>query len=476
MAYKAVIGLEFHCEMKSHTKVFSNAINGFSKLSNQLVSPLDMGFPGTLPMVNKECVKKAIEMAMILNCKIPEYMEFDRKNYFYPDLPKGYQITQFFNPVGRDGKVTIKVNGEEKEVLIHDIHLEEDSASLDHYYDTSNIDYNRSGVPLLELVTEPCLHSADEALAFLEHIKSIYQYTDISDCDTKKGQIRADVNVSIMPEDSNELGTKVEVKNVNSFDAIRQTIEYEIKRQSELKDAGKYDEVIQETRRWDDESKTTIHMRSKADAIDYKYFTEPNIPRYRITKELLDEIKSRIPQLAYERCEKYINEYKLSEYDANVLVKSKKISDYFEECLSLGADAKSACNWITTRVLGELNKSEDNTIDDLFIRPNMIVELIKLIEDKKITNNQGKEVFTHMLEDHLTPKEIVKKYEMEVIEDEGLIDSLVNEVIEENQKAIEDYHNGRTNMLDYMVGQVMKKSKGKANPVEAKTKLLEKIG
>ena len=217
-------------------------------------------------------------------------------------------------------------------------------------------------------------------------------------------------------------------------------------------------------------------MRSKADAIDYKYFTEPNIPRYRITKELLDEIKSRIPQLAYERCEKYINEYKLSEYDANVLVKSKKISDYFEECLSLGADAKSACNWITTRVLGELNKSEDNTIDDLFIRPNMIVELIKLIEDKKITNNQGKEVFTHMLEDHLTPKEIVKKYEMEVIEDEGLIDSLVNEVIEENQKAIEDYHNGRTNMLDYMVGQVMKKSKGKANPVEAKTKLLEKIG
>ena len=476
MAYKAVIGLEFHCEMKSHTKVFSNAINGFSKLSNQLVSPLDMGFPGTLPMVNKECVKKAIEMAMILNCKIPEYMEFDRKNYFYPDLPKGYQITQFFNPVGRDGKVTIKVNGEEKEVLIHDIHLEEDSASLDHYYDTSNIDYNRSGVPLLELVTEPCLHSADEALAFLEHIKSIYQYTDVSDCDTKKGQIRADVNVSIMPEDSNELGTKVEVKNVNSFDAIRQTIEYEIKRQSELKDAGKYDEVIQETRRWDDESKTTIHMRSKADAIDYKYFTEPNIPRYRITKELLDEIKSRIPQLAYERCEKYINEYKLSEYDANVLVKSKKISDYFEECLSLGADAKSACNWITTRVLGELNKSEDNTIDDLFIRPNMIVELIKLIEDKKITNNQGKEVFTHMLEDHLTPKEIVKKYEMEVIEDEGLIDSLVNEVIEENQKAIEDYHNGRTNMLDYMVGQVMKKSKGKANPVEAKTKLLEKIG
>ena len=264
MAYIAVIGLEFHCEMKSHTKVFSNALNGYSKLSNQYVRPLDMAFPGTLPVVNKTCVRKAIEMAMILNCKIPEYMEFDRKHYFYPDLPKGYQITQFFNPVGVNGSIEIEVNGEKKEIKIHDIHLEEDAASLDHYYDTSNIDYNRAGVPLLELVTEPCMHSSDEALAFLEHVKSIYQYTDISDCDTKKGQIRADVNVSIMGENDKEFGTKVEVKNVNSFDAIRQTIEYEIKRQSDLKDAGRYDEVIQETRRWDEESCTTIHMRNKA--------------------------------------------------------------------------------------------------------------------------------------------------------------------------------------------------------------------
>ena len=209
MAYKAVIGLEFHCEMKSHTKVFSDAINGYSKKSNENVRPLDVGFPGTLPMVNKECVRKAIEAAMILNCKIPEYMEFDRKNYFYPDLPKGFQITQYFNPVGTNGKIVIDVNGKEKEVLIHDIHLEEDAASLDHYYDTSTIDYNRAGVPLLELVTEPCLHSADEAIEFLEHIKRIYEYTDISECDTKKGQIRADVNVSIMDEDSKELGTKV---------------------------------------------------------------------------------------------------------------------------------------------------------------------------------------------------------------------------------------------------------------------------
>ena len=475
MAYKAVIGLEFHCEMKSNTKVFSNARNSFSKVANENVVPLDMAFPGTLPVVNKTCVKKALMMSMILNCKQPEYMEFDRKNYYYPDLPKGYQLTQFFNPVGVDGKIEIDVNGTKKEVLIHDIHLEEDAASLDHYYNTSTIDYNRAGVPLLELVTEPCLHSSDEALAFLEHIKSIYEYTDISECDTKKGQIRADVNVSIMNEEDSEFGTKVEVKNVNSFDAIRKTIEYEIKRQSELKDSGRYDEVVQETRRWDDETGTTIHMRSKADAIDYKYFTEPNIPKFRITKELLDDIRSKIPVLAHERKEKYINEYNLSEYDAGVLTKDKKISDYFEECVSLKCDPKSACNWITTRILGELNKSEENNIDDLFIRPNMIVELVTLVNDKKISSDQAKKVFTKMLEEKLTPKEIVKKYDMEVIEDKDFIENLVNEVISENEKAIEDYHNGRTNMLDYLVGQVMKKSKGKANPVEAKSKMLERI-
>ena len=472
---KPVIGLEFHCEMKSHTKVFSRAVNGFSKYPNELVSPLDMGFPGTLPVLNKECVRKAIKMAMILNCKIPEYMEFDRKNYFYPDLPKGYQLTQFFNPVGTNGKIEIEVNGNKKEVLIHDIHLEEDSASLDHFYDTSNIDYNRSGVPLLELVTEPCLNSADEAIEFLEHIKRIYEYTDISDCDTKRGQIRADVNVSIMKDNDTKLGTKVEVKNVNSFDNIRKTIEYEIKRQTELMESGKYDEVVQETRRWDDESSTTKHMRSKADAIDYKYFTEPNIPRYKITKELLDEIKLSIPMLAHERKEKYVKEYGLSNYDASVLVKDKKVSDYFEECVSLGSDPKSACNWITTKLLEEVNKSETLTINDIFIKPNMLSELIKLIEDKKITNNQGKEVFSKMLEEKLSASEIVKKYNMEVIEDDNLIESLVMEVINENEKAINDYKNGRTNMLDYMVGQVMKKSKGKANPVEAKSKLLEKI-
>ena len=414
-------------------------------------------------------------MSMILNCKQPDFMEFDRKNYFYPDLPKGYQLTQFFHPVGVDGQIDIDVDGKTKTVYVHDIHLEEDAASLDHYYDTSCIDYNRAGVPLLELVTEPCLNSADEAVAFLEHVRSIYQYTDISEADSKKGQIRCDVNVSIMDENDTELGTKVEVKNVNSFASVRDTINYEIKRQSDLKRQGRYDEVIQETRRFDEESGTTIHMRSKADAVDYKYFTEPNIPRYKITEEWKEEIKRSIPMLAGERKQKYIEEYNLSEYDAGVLVKDKKVSDYFEECINLGTDAKSACNWITTRLLGELNKSEEISIDDIYIRPAMINELVSLIEQKKISTDQAKKVFTLMLEEKMMPSEIAKKHGMEVLDD-SLIDGIVDEVISENAQAIEDYHNGRTNMLDYLVGQVMKKSKGKANPMEAKKKMQEKIG
>ena len=344
--YKAVIGLEMHCEMNCNTKVFSSAKNDFSEIPNINVRPVDMGFPGTLPTVNKEAIKKAIMAALILNCKIPEYMYFDRKNYYYPDLPKGYQITQMHNPVGVNGKIKIDFNGTTKEIFIHDIHLEEDSASMDHFTDVSLINYNRAGVPLLELVTEPCIESPEEAVAFLEEMRRIYQYADISEADTKKGQIRCDVNVSIMDVDSKELGTKVEVKNVNSFSNVYETIKYEIERQSKLKDEGRYDEVVQETRRWDEESGTTKRMRTKADAIDYKYFVEPNIPKYKIDQSWIEEIEKCIPILPNERKIKYINEYGLSEYDANIIIKTKEYADYFEECVSLGMDKKIAATVI----------------------------------------------------------------------------------------------------------------------------------
>ena len=307
--YKALIGLEMHCEIsKTKSKVFSSAENSYKDIPNSNVRPLDMGFPGTLPVVNKEAVKMALKTSMILGCKQPEYMYFERKNYYYPDMPKNYQITQETKPipVGIHGKLEYECKGEKKVALINNLHLEEDAASQDHYSSYSTIDYNRACVPLLELVTEPCFHSADEAVAFLETMRSIYQYADISEADSKKGQIRCDVNVSIMDADKDidnpdNWGTKVEVKNVNSFGGVRDAINYEIDRQTELKESGEYDKMEQQTRRWDEDSLSTVYMRSKVDAIDYRYFVEPNIPKYKLSKEWLEEIRKSIPRLASER-------------------------------------------------------------------------------------------------------------------------------------------------------------------------------
>lgn len=464
--YKAVIGLEMHCELKSTSKVFSNAENSYNELANSNVSAVDMAFPGTLPVVNKECIRKSLLMSIVLNCKQPEYMYFDRKNYYYPDLPKGYQITQMHDPVGTDGFITIDCGDYTKEVLIHDIHLEEDSASLDHYSDASLIDYNRAGVPLLELVTEPCLNSADEAVAFLETMRRIYQYCDVSDADTKKGQIRCDVNVSIMDPDSKELGTKVEIKNVNSFGNVYDAINYEIKRQSELKEAGRYDEVEQETRRFDEETGTTIRMRSKVDAIDYKYFVEPNIPKYRIDSSWIEEIKKSIPALPRERKLKYINEYGLSEYDANIIIKEKAYADYFEECLDLGMDKKTAANWLTVQIIAYLNK-EEIELKDFYLKPAYLNQIINSLNKGIISSKQAKEIFNKAIEEEKEPKNYISSDNAQISNKEDL-EKIIDEILNRSSKQIEEYKNGKTNLFDYFVGQVMKETKGKANPVLTK--------
>lgn len=469
----AVIGLEMHCELKSNSKVFSSARNSYSETPNVNIAPVDMAFPGTLPVVNKKCVADALKMSMTLNCKQPEYMYFDRKNYYYPDLPKGYQITQMNAPVGVDGKIEIEVNDKLIPVYIHDIHLEEDAASLDHFFDTSNIDYNRAGVPLLELVTEPCFHSADEAVAFLEHMRRVYQYCDVSEADTKKGQIRCDVNVSIMDEDATELGTKVEIKNVNSFGGVHDAIVYEIKRQTKLKEEGRYSEVEQETRRWDEESGTTIHMRSKVDAIDYKYFVEPNIPKYKISKEWLEELRKEIPRLALERKQDYIKNYGLSSYDAEVLVKDKEISDYFEECLNLKIDAKSATNWITTQILGYINKY-DLSINDLYLTPARLKDLIDETDKGTISSKQAKDIFFKVIEEKKDIKDFISKDNAQ-ISDKDELTKIIDEILANNPSQIEEYKNGKTNIFDYFVGQVMKNTRGKANPVLTKEILTEKL-
>lgn len=475
--YYVTIGLEMHCEVsETASKVFSSAKNEYSDVPNSNIRPLDMGFPGTLPVVNKEAVRMSLMMSQILNCRQPEYMYFERKNYYYPDMPKNYQITQ--NPpedcAGMDGYIDIeREDGSTFRVGINNIHLEEDAASMDHLYDTSVINYNRAGVPLLELVTEPCLHSAEDAVSFLEYIRAIYQYCGISEADSKKGQIRCDVNVSIS-DDENTLGTKVEMKNVNSFGGVYGAIQYEIKRQSELKDADRYDEVEQETRRWDEESGTTIRMRSKVDAEDYKYFVEPNIPKIKISEEWLEEIRKSIPELPYERKEKYMSEYGLSAYDAGILIKDINTASYFEKCISLGSDAKASANWITGNILGYTYKHEIE-IQDLFLTPERLNVIITAIKDGKISSKQAKELFFMVLEREDEPDNIMKSEGMQQISDDGAITAVITEVLDENPEQIEQYKNGKTNMFDYFVGQVMKKTRGQANPVKVKETLTEEL-
>lgn len=468
--YKVLIGLEMHCEISNtNSKVFSSARNDYSDIPNSNIRPLDMGFPGTLPVVNKKAVEMALKASMILNCKQPEYLYFERKNYYYPDMPKNYQITQETKPapVGIYGSLTYDYKDTTKTVRINNIHLEEDAASQDHYGNFSTIDYNRAGVPLLELVTEPDMHSADEAVAFLETMRSIYQYAGISEADSRKGQVRCDVNVSIMESDKDETnpnnwGTKVEIKNVNSFGGVRDAINYEIERQVELKETGKYDEMPQQTRRWDEETFTTIYMRSKVDAIDYRYFVEPNIPKFKISNSWLESIKASIPELASERKEKYMKDYNLSEYDSKVIVKDKDISDYYEETISLGADPKGAANWITSVILGHLNKTETN-IKDLYLTPKMLFELMDMVSTGKISSKQSKEVMFKVLETNKDPKEIVKELGVSQISDDKTIRDIVVRVLDAHPDLIEDHRKGK-NTFDFFVGQVMKETRGKANP------------
>ncbi len=476
------IGLEMHCEMsKTNSKVFSSAKNEYCEIPNSNIRPLDMGFPGTLPVVNKEAVRLSLMASIILHCRQPEYMYFERKNYYYPDMPKNYQITQ--NPpedcVGMEGFLDVeREDGSQFRVGIDNIHLEEDAASLDHYYDTSCIDYNRAGVPLLELVTNPDIHSANDAVTFLEQMRSIYQYANISEADSKKGQIRCDVNVSIMDanldeENPENWGTKVEIKNINSFGGVRDAINYEIKRQSELKSLGRYNEVEQETRRWDEESGTTIRMRSKVDAIDYKYFVDPNIPKFKIESSWLEEIKKSIPLLPLERKAKYIQEYGLSAYDAKVIVKEREYAEYFETCLEIGMDAKTSANWLTTQILGEINRI-NISIKDFYLTPKLLKQIIDAIKNGTISSKQAKEIFYQALEEQKEPSSYINS-DMAQISDKTELENMITKILEENPQQVTEYKNGKDNLFDYFVGQVMKNTHGKANPVITKEILKDKL-
>ena len=469
--YKTVIGLEVHCELKSNSKNFSSARNCYSTIPNSDVSVVDLGMPGILPVVNKEAVKNSIKMALAMHCDLPKYLTFERKNYFYPDLPKGYQITQFKNPIGINGYVMIHVNGEDKKVLIHDTHLEEDTASLDHYNDYSLLDYNRCGVPLLETVTEPCLNSADEAVAFLEGLRSIFLYTDTSYARSDRGQIRCDVNVSLMEEGSTVLGTKVEMKNINSFSGVKEAIISEVARQTEILNNG--GKILQETRRYDENTRMTYMMRSKEDAIDYRYFSDPNLPPIRLDSEWISEIKKEIPKLHYERFSTYVSEYNIPEKDAYTIVRDKNLSDFYEECIKLYDRPAVICNWLTGDVMKNLNKLSLNIGESKF-SPTMLTDIIKMIDEGKISGKQGKDVLEKVIETGKQPNLIVSELGITQIGNEDEIREIVVSVILENHNLVDDYKNGKR-VFDYFIGQIMKKTRGRANPVVTSKILKEEL-
>lgn len=472
MEYDVTIGLEVHCEVKTTSKMFSPAPNSYNEESNENITEIDLAFPGTLPQVNYGAVKKSIMMALALNCKVPQYMYFDRKNYYYPDLPKGYQITQSHDPVGTDGYVDMYVGDDVKRVYIHDIHLEEDTASLDHYSSYSLIDYNRAGIPLLETVTEPCMHSAEEALTFLDALRKIFIYCDVSEARTDRGQMRCDVNISLAPKGSNQLGTKVEIKNINSFINVKSAIEYEIERQTEALNNGIA--IEQETRRYDDTEAKTYRMRSKADALDYKYFIEPNIPPYKISESLVNEIKQTIPALQFERINKYMNEYGISKYDATVLVKDKAMSEYFDSLVNSNIEPKTAANWLTTTISGYLNKNEIG-IQELYLTSDMLAYVINEMNKGEISIKQAKEVVLKVITEQKSPKEIIKSMGMKQISDDATLRTMITALLDQNLNLVSEYHNGRSNVFDFFVGQVMKQTRGQANPSLTRDILKEEI-
>lgn len=459
--FKVVIGLEVHCELDTKSKNFSAAPNKFSTIPNENVATVDLGLPGILPVPNKEACEKALRTAMALHCKNPDEVIFDRKNYYYPDLPKGYQITQVTKPMGKDGYLDILVKGKQKRVYIHQLHLEEDTASLEHASKYSLIDYNRSGVPLIEIVTEPCIESADEAVTFLEDLRDVFLFLGVSEAKSNYGQMRCDVNISLMEEGSDKLGTKVEMKNINAFTSVRDAIEYEIKRQSELLLKG--EKIVQETRRIAEDGKT-YSMREKVDAVDYKYFVEPNIPSTPLTDDYLYELKQTIPELKLERYLKYIEEYKMSEYDAGVLSKERPISDYFEEVLSYGSDVSLTVNFVTTSILSTLNKLEIS-LEDLFITPKMLSGVVDFVHEGKISLDHGKKILYQALEQKIDPVELIKKENLQQISDEDTLLELITSIMDENKEQVRQYiEEDNEHVVNFFIGQTMKKSNRQANP------------
>ena len=472
--FETVIGLEVHAELSTNSKIFCGCPTEFGAPPNTHVCPICLGHPGVLPVTNRQAVEFAMKAALALNCEISRETKFDRKNYFYPDSPKAYQISQYAQPIGYNGWIDIEVNGVTKRIGITRLHLEEDAGKLTHsdFGGESLVDFNRVGVPLIEIVSEPDLRSPEEARAYLEKLKAIIQYTEVSDVRMEQGSLRCDANVSIRPAGQAEFGTKTELKNMNSFRNVQVALEYEVERQKEVVTSG--GKIVQETRRWDEANKKTISMRSKEEAHDYRYFPDPDLVRMQISEEWIEAVRATIPELPDARQARYVNEYGLPQSDAGVITMSKDTADFFDETVKTGADPKAAANWLMVELLGYLNAG-NLTLADVKITPHGLGEMIKLIENGTISSKIAKTVFKEMVETGKEPKQIVEEKGLVQISDEGALLAIVQEVVNNNPQAVADYKAGNDKAVAFFVGQVMKQTRGKANPPMVNKLLVEAL-
>ncbi|MFJ8416451.1 Asp-tRNA(Asn)/Glu-tRNA(Gln) amidotransferase subunit GatB [Bacillus paramycoides] len=472
MNLETIIGLEVHVELKTNSKIFSASPTEFGAEPNTQTSVIDLGYPGVLPTLNKEAVNFAMKAAMALNCEIATETKFDRKNYFYPDNPKAYQISQFDKPIGENGWIEIEVDGKKKRIGITRLHLEEDAGKSTHTSEGSLVDYNRQGMPLIEIVSEPDMRTPEEAYAYLEKLKSIIQYTGVSDCKMEEGSLRCDANISLRPVGQEKFGTKAELKNLNSFTYVQKGLEHEqVRQEKELLSGGI---IQQETRRYDEATKKTILMRVKEGSDDYRYFPEPDLVELYIDDEWKEEVRASIPELPDARKARYVAELGLPAYDAHVLTLTKEMSDFFEATVADGTDAKLTSNWLMGEVLAYLNKQQKE-LKDVALTPAGLSKMVQLIEKGTISSKIAKKVFNELIEKGGDPEEIVKAKGLVQISDEGTLRKVVTEILDNNEQSIEDFKNGKDRAIGFLVGQIMKATKGQANPPLVNKILLEEI-
>ena len=461
--YETVIGLEVHVELATKTKIFCSCSTEFGGAPNTHTCPVCTGMPGSLPVLNKQVVEYAAAIGLATNCEITKVCKFDRKNYFYPDNPQNYQISQLYLPIARNGYVEIEVGDMKKKVRIHEMHMEEDAGKLvhDEWDDTSLVDYNRSGVPLVEIVSEPDMRSADEVIAYLEKLRMIIQYLGASDCKLQEGSMRADVNLSVREVGSEKFGTRTEMKNLNSFKAIARAIEGERQRQIDLLEAGR--SVVQETRRWDDNKESSHAMRSKEDAQDYRYFPEPDLVPIVISDEWIAEIRARQPELRTEKLERYKKEFDIPQYDAEIITGTKKLADIFEATTAICKKPKKVSNWLMVETL-RLLKEHDMEAEDIRFSPENLAKLIELADAGTINSSVAKEVFEKIFTEDVDPEQYVEEKGLKTVNDTGALQAVVEKIIADNPQAAAVYRGGKEKALGALVGQTMKAMKGKANP------------